>query len=1197
MSIWQLAIQSLRYYWRTNLAVALGVAAATAVLTGALIVGDSMRSSLLSLTIDRLGAIDELLVSDGFFRAKLAEEIKDQKDWESLANSYSRIAPAILFPGGTVETTARRETARAGSVTVLGITDEFWNLGDEQIRPAKPASGQVAYINQALADDLKVTAAQVAEDSAKITVRIPKQNQLPADSALGKQKDLIESLVDLSVVKIIPNESLGRFGLHPTQSNPLNVYVPIELLQDSLARTVLKHKSDPAQANVLMFAGSGTSPPDEATSQLLLEQIRPTLEDYGLTLKQVKKTFDQATIFDYWSLTSDRMVMNDETAQLVSAAIPAAKPVFTYLANDIRTPELECGVPFSMVASVDFDAAFQPISAVSNQPIRQLGENEIVLNEWAAKDLDAQVGDTLIVTYFEPETTHGDQVERQVELKLVDIAKLTEPIKGFVVPRRGPIELPEFDQPPSLVNDPDLTPEVPGVTDAESIENWDLPFETADRIEPEDDEYWTNHRTTPKAFVSLATGQKLWNSRFGQVTNFRIPIDASNPDDSSLVAENLNRAFSNHKSSLGLHLVPIKRRGLAASSGSTPFDVLFLALSMFVIGSALILVALLFRLGFQQRAAEVGLMSATGFHQSRIRRVWLTEMSLVSLIGAVVGILLGIGYAALMIWGLTTWWVGAISRPFLTLSVSPLSLAIGLISGMLVCVGTIAWSLRKTSQQDVRSLLAGQIEDSNAMKPKSKSASKPWLIYVLIVLAIGLAAMATGLSGEAQAGSFMGSGFLVLTALLMMVYRWLRRPASDDQTESLQLASLAIMNGKRNPLRSTLTIGLVAVASFLIAAVSAFRLAPTEQGTAGFDWVAQSSQPILEDLSTVEGRAESLGSGNELTNGTVVMPLRFKAGEDASCNNLYQSTQPRVLGVPEIFVNYFDDAAPQHSEYDFAWAGSTAETAAEQANPWRLLDGSSRHAGTAADPIPVVIDKNTANYSLKIYTLNSILKVAYDSGETVHFKVVGFLANTILQGSLIIAENDFKTAFPAIGGYQYFLIKDGLNTASMPDGELAEDPTNVSVLERQLGDYGFDARSAPQLLANFMAVQNTYLSTFQTLGALGLLLGTFGLAAVQIRSVMERKKELGLMRAVGFSQARLARMVLLENTFLLLLGLGVGIAAALFTTLPHWFVGSASVPWGELAFMFTVIAVVGLLAGLLGSRLISKMPLLESLRA
>ena len=189
-----------------------------------------------------------------------------------------------------------------------------------------------------------------------------------------------------------------------------------------------------------------------------------------------------------------------------------------------------------------------------------------------------------------------------------------------------------------------------------------------------------------------------------------------------------------------------------------------------------------------------------------------------------------------------------------------------------------------------------------------------------------------------------------------------------------------------------------------------------------------------------------------------------------------------------------------------------------------------------------------------------------------------------------MSQQDFLKAFPEVAGYQYFLVDEG---------EAAFDTTNsptVGILEDRLSDLGFDARSAPKLLANFMTVQNTYLSTFQTLGALGLLLGTFGLAAVQIRSVLERKQQLGLLRAVGFEMPQLSSMVMLENAWLLLTGLAVGIGSALLTTVPHWLTGAASVPWLALVAIFASIMVVGLLTGWLASRSISRVPLLESLR-
>ena len=92
------------------------------------------------------------------------------------------------------------------------------------------------------------------------------------------------------------------------------------------------------------------------------------------------------------------------------------------------------------------------------------------------------------------------------------------------------------------------------------------------------------------------------------------------------------------------------------------------------------------------------------------------------------------------------------------------------------------------------------------------------------------------------------------------------------------------------------------------------------------------------------------------------------------------------------------------------------------------------------------------------------------------------------------------------------------------------------MLEDRLSDQGFDVTDSQPILAGLMALQNTYLRTFQSLGALGLLLGTFGLAAVQMRSVLERRGEMGLLRAAGFRRRRLSLLVLLENIMLLLAG-------------------------------------------------------------
>ena len=67
MHILHLIFRNLRYFWRTNLAVILGVATAVSVLSGALLVGDSVRGSLHDLILKRIGQTDYVISSSGYF--------------------------------------------------------------------------------------------------------------------------------------------------------------------------------------------------------------------------------------------------------------------------------------------------------------------------------------------------------------------------------------------------------------------------------------------------------------------------------------------------------------------------------------------------------------------------------------------------------------------------------------------------------------------------------------------------------------------------------------------------------------------------------------------------------------------------------------------------------------------------------------------------------------------------------------------------------------------------------------------------------------------------------------------------------------------------------------------------------------------------------------------------------------------------
>src|SRR5205823_4042061 len=149
------------------------------------------------------------------------------------------------------------------------------------------------------------------------------------------------------------------------------------------------------------------------------------------------------------------------------------------------------------------------------------------------------------------------------------------------------------------------------------------------------------------------------------------------------------------------------------------------------------------------------------------------------------------------------------------------------------------------------------------------------------------------------------------------------------------LALLGFRNAGRHPTRSLLTVGLLAAATFLVVAVQAFHREPGRDflektgGSGGFALIAEAQMPIFQDLNSLKGRQESnLPDESEaLLTQAKFVPLRVRAGDDASCLNLYQPRRPRLVGVPDALIQ----------RGGFQFAGTEARTDEEKANPWKLL--------------------------------------------------------------------------------------------------------------------------------------------------------------------------------------------------------------------------------------------------------------------
>jgi hypothetical protein len=748
-----------------------------------------------------------------------------------------------------------------------------------------------------------------------------------------------------------------------------------------------------------------------------------------------------------------------------------------------------------------------------------------------------------------------------------------------------------------LAADPDLAPLYPGITESRSLSEWDPPFPVdLKRVRPRDEEYWDRFRTRPKAFIPIDVGQRLWASRHGKVTSIRLHAG----DAAARAAESFTRELRRRLDpfAAGLALAPVRTRGLEASEGATDFGAYFTYFSFFLVVSAVLLAALFFKLGVEQRLAEVGLLRAVGFSLGRVRRIFLAEGLLLSVVGAAAGAWGAVGYAALMMMGLTTWWVDATGTRLLTLHVTARPLVLGAAGGVVSAAVCLWWTLGSLARVSPRNLLAGTAEPpmvSRAGQPADETAGagaharfrladlRRWAATSVLALA-GLALVgASARNLIADAGGFFAGGTLLLAAMLTAFGAWVRTPRVRPITGHgwPALIRLGFRNAAVRPGRSTLSIALVASATFIIVAVEAFRLpddaaADRRGGTGGFALVADSLLPLHHDPGSAEGRdalgidgTATPGGGTADLRGIVVERFRVRGGDDTSCLNLFRPRDPRVLAPTPQFIE----------ANRFSFGASLAETAAERANPWRLLDRR-----LPDDAVPVIADGTSATYVLHLGLGDDF--ILDRGGAPVRLRLVGTLERSIFQGEFLMSERNFLSLFPGEEGFRRFLIEVDAGRAG---------PISAA-LEARLADYGFDVTSAPEKLAAYSRVENTYLTTFQLLGALGLLLGTLGLATVLVRNVLERRRELALLRAVGYDARHMTVMVVTENVVLLAGGLAAGVACAAVAVTPALVDRGGEIAGLGTLGLLAAVAATGLSASVVATVAALRSPLLAALR-
>ncbi len=1173
-----LLLRSLTHFRRINLAVVAGVGVAVSVLAGAFLVGTSVRASLRDLALQRLGHVDQVVTAGAFFREALAEEVPASEGLGVAAGAGMPTATPMIALEGFA--THQESGSRAGGIQVYGVDDRFWafhGLGGEAGGAGRgPDPGDVL-VSGGLARELGVA----AEDT--LLVRVQKPSAIPVSSLHGRRDDLGRTM-RLRVREVLAPADLGEFSFRPQQGFSRAVFVNLERMQRDLELD--------REANTLLLAGVGAGAPAVARIEAAL-RATTQLTDLGLRVRALPGPAALA-------LESTAGLLNDDVVAAARAAAAAGdlgeQPVLTYLANEIRRGERV--TPYSLVTALDLaslgvaPARDAPVAggalgtdpgrgadpargrvappAAGAPPVEGEAAAEappsIWLNSWIADDLAAAPGDTVTLQYYLWEEA-GALITDTADFRVAGVA----PMAGLAV-------------------DQDLAPEYPGITEATDLSDWDPPFPIdLGLVRPQDEDYWDEYRTASKAFIALEDGQRLWGSRWGQVTSLRlVPPDGV----SDLAAAEYRDALRSRLDPLaaGFVVYPARDLALEASAGVTDFGEYFTYFSFFLVVSALLLASLFFRLGVEQRLREIGALRAFGFDEGSVRRLFWAEAAALSLAGGLVGAAGAVGYAELIMWGLRTWWVDAVGTTLLVLHVSPLALAGGIGGGMLAAVVSIAWSLRMVARATPRALIHGMLPSTGAVAslgngddeaPPSRTVAAARRAPAVLGL-LGAAVIAATLAGVVgDTAGFFGAGMLLLASLLILSWSWLGRqaPAGVAAPATWTVSRVGLRNTTARPGRSVLCITLIAFASFIIVAVDAFHLegggdaGDPSSGTGGYPLLAESLLPIVRDLGS-EAEREELGVSSfddEIFADVSYARFRLRPGEDTSCLNLYQAKDPRVLAPEAAFL----------PEGRFRFGATLAETDEEAANPWLLLN---RVFDDGA--VPAIADATSLAYALHL-SVGDDFVLNRETDNPVRLRIVAALSDSIFQRELIVGEGAFLRLFPEHDGYRFFLV-------DAPSDRAAE---ATAALEDRLSDYGFDVTSTPERLAAFHRVNNTYLATFQTLGALGLLLGTLGLGAVLLRNVLERRRELALLRAVGYDTRHVSLMVLVENGLLLFGGLAIGTVCAVVAIAPAWIERGGQFPVVSLGGMLFAVAAAGLVSSLAATAAAVRSPLLASLRS
>jgi len=343
MSLYKLILKSAWHYRKLNLTIILGIALSTAILVGALIIGDSVKYSLHQITVQRLGKTSQVIsAGERLFGQQLETELAEKCNVETAA--LLRANGFGVIDGGDLRINQLAVWGVDATIGNFANYPELFQLGNNKVA-----------INENLAS---LSGLKVGDE---FLLRLNKLNTFPANTPFVSEKEATVSF-RVSVARILKPDELGNFNLQNIQSAPRNVFLNLDWLNEQMG---LQQK-----ANVLLVA-EGVS--DAELAQNLQKCWK--MEDVNLKIRENQE-------LNYTELISDRVFVEPAVERFSLRQVSGAQTIFSYFVNDLTIGNLQT-----------------PYSFVSSDP--KLSGNQMTVSEWLAEDLKAKVGDQVKVSYFE----------------------------------------------------------------------------------------------------------------------------------------------------------------------------------------------------------------------------------------------------------------------------------------------------------------------------------------------------------------------------------------------------------------------------------------------------------------------------------------------------------------------------------------------------------------------------------------------------------------------------------------------------------------------------------------------------------------------------------------------------------------------------------------------------------------------------